>query len=79
MSAAAAPIIEANKLRKTVRSPEGDLTILHDVDLSIGSGESLAVVGASGSGSHTVGTTGRFGHAKFGNGAARRRGAITSR
>ena len=54
MSAAAAPIIEANKLRKTVRSPEGDLTILHDVDLSIGSGESLAVVGASGSGKSTL-------------------------
>lgn len=48
------PIVEANKLSKTVRSPEGDLTILHEVDLSIDSGQSLAVVGASGSGKSTL-------------------------
>ena len=54
MSAPTKPIVEANKLSKTVRSPEGDLTILHEVDLSIDSGQSLAVVGASGSGKSTL-------------------------
>ena len=54
MTAPTQPIVEANKLSKTVRSPEGDLTILHEVDLSIDSGQSLAVVGASGSGKSTL-------------------------
>ena len=54
MSAPTKPIVEANKLSKTVRSPEGDLTILHEVDLSIDGGQSLAVVGASGSGKSTL-------------------------
>lgn len=54
MSAPTQPIVEANKLSKTVRSPEGDLTILHEVDLSIDGGQSLAVVGASGSGKSTL-------------------------
>lgn len=54
MTAPTQPIVEANKLSKAVRSPEGDLTILHEVDLSIDSGQSLAVVGASGSGKSTL-------------------------
>ena len=54
MTAPTQPMVEANKLSKTVRSPEGDLTILHEVDLSIDSGQSLAVVGASGSGKSTL-------------------------
>lgn len=54
MTAPTQPIVEANKLSKTVRSPEGDLTILHEVDLSIDGGQSLAVVGASGSGKSTL-------------------------
>jgi putative ABC transport system ATP-binding protein len=37
-------------LRKQVTSPEGMLTILDDVSLAVGAGESIAVVGADGAG-----------------------------
>jgi putative ABC transport system ATP-binding protein len=47
-------VLEARSLRKQVTSPEGMLTILDDVSLAVGAGESVAVVGASGAGTSTL-------------------------
>ena len=47
-------MIETVHLSKTVASSEGDLQILAGINLSINSGESLAIVGASGSGKSTL-------------------------
>ncbi len=47
-------ILKAQNLTKQVTSPEGPLTILDDVSLSLSAGESCAVVGASGSGKSTL-------------------------
>ena len=41
-------VLEARNLSKTVASPEGPLTILADVSLTVRTGETLAIVGASG-------------------------------
>ncbi|ERI50216.1 hypothetical protein N878_01845, partial [Pseudomonas sp. EGD-AK9] len=37
-----------------VESAEGELTILHDLDLNLAKGDSLAIVGSSGSGKSTL-------------------------
>jgi putative ABC transport system ATP-binding protein len=47
-------LLRAEALTKKVTSPEGELTILHDVDLGIRRGETAAVVGPSGAGKSTL-------------------------
>src|SRR5579859_6915749 len=47
-------VLKAENLTKQVSSPEGPLTIVHNVSLDIASGESVAVVGASGAGKSTL-------------------------
>jgi putative ABC transport system ATP-binding protein len=47
-------VLKTDHLTKQVNSPEGPLTIVHDVSLDIVAGESVAVVGASGAGKSTL-------------------------
>jgi putative ABC transport system ATP-binding protein len=47
-------VLTASHLTKQVGSPEGMLTIVHDVSIEIGAGESVAVIGASGAGKSTL-------------------------
>src|SRR6202142_1579871 len=47
-------VLEAKSVSKTVSSPEGPLTILADVSLSVRNSETLAIVGASGAGKSTL-------------------------
>lgn len=47
-------ILAARNLSKVVTSAEGDLTILHALDLNLEKGDSLAIVGSSGSGKSTL-------------------------
>ncbi len=50
----AASVLTAKNLTRKVSSPEGTLTIVDDIDLEIGRGESVAVVGPSGAGKSTL-------------------------
>ncbi|WP_349616859.1 ABC transporter ATP-binding protein [Azotobacter salinestris] len=47
-------ILVAQNLSKVVSSAEGELTILHGLDLELSHGASLAIVGSSGSGKSTL-------------------------
>ena len=48
------PLLTARALTKKVTSPEGELTILDHVDLTIMRGETAAIVGPSGAGKSTL-------------------------
>jgi putative ABC transport system ATP-binding protein len=49
-----ASILVAQNLSKVVPSAEGELTILHGLDLELEKGDSLAIIGSSGSGKSTL-------------------------
>jgi len=49
-----ASVLAARGIGKTVKSGDAELVIVRDIDLSVTSGEALAVVGASGSGKSTL-------------------------
>lgn len=46
-------IVEARAITKRVETQEGELSILHPIDLQVAEGESVAITGASGSGKST--------------------------
>ena len=48
------PIVQAISLTKHVKSSDTQLTILQDINLEVGIGEAVSIVGASGSGKSTL-------------------------
>ena len=54
VSLASAAALEARGLTKQVSSPDGELTIVDDVNLSVASADTFAIVGASGAGKSTL-------------------------
>ena len=55
-------VVSAESLEKIVQTSAGELVILDGIDLEINKGETVAVVGASGSGVHLVGDSCGFGY-----------------
>ncbi|MFP1684204.1 ABC transporter ATP-binding protein [Alloalcanivorax sp. C16-1] len=51
---ASTPVLDARQLSKTVPAPEGTLTLLDDIHLTLNPGDSLAITGPSGSGKSTL-------------------------
>lgn len=47
-------MISVSHVSKTVRDASGPLSILRDIDFSVGAGETVAILGASGSGKSTL-------------------------
>ncbi len=47
-------VLKVSHLSKTVKTVDGPLTILHDINFSVNASESLAIVGTSGSGKSTL-------------------------
>ena len=48
------PLLQALSLGKTVPGPDGELTLLEDIDFTLSPGQSVAITGPSGSGKSTL-------------------------
>ena len=48
------PILAVSQLTRSVPGPEGQLTLLEDINLQVTAGEALAIIGPSGSGKSTL-------------------------
>ena len=47
-------LLDVNNIAKRVQGPEGELTLLENIDFTLSAGESLAITGPSGSGKTTL-------------------------